>query len=75
MEEATKLRKNDPKKYNDLSLRTMRAHVEVMLDFQKDGSHVFDYGNNLREGARLAGLEDAFNFPGFVPAYIRPFIL
>ena len=50
----------------------MRRHVEAMLNFQKKGSHVFDYGNNLREGARLAGLENAFDFPGFVPAYIRP---
>ena len=50
----------------------MRKHVECMLEFQNKGSFVFDYGNNLREGARLAGLENAFDFPGFVPAYIRP---
>ena len=66
------LRESDPKKYEELSYKTMRSHVESMLAFQKKGSHVFDYGNNLREGARLAGLENAFDFPGFVPAYIRP---
>jgi urocanate hydratase len=72
LEEACQLRETDPKKYSDLSYKTMREHVEAMLAFQKAGSHVFDYGNNLREGARLAGLENAFDFPGFVPAYIRP---
>ena len=69
---ANSLRATDSKKYESLSLETMRRHVEVMIQFQKQGSHVFDYGNNLREGARLAGLENAFSFPGFVPAYIRP---
>ena len=72
LKEAEELRKSDPQKYSELSYKTMREHVEAMLAFQKDGSHVFDYGNNLREGARLAGLENAFDFPGFVPAYIRP---
>lgn len=69
---ALKLKNEDPKKYSELSYQTMRAHVEAMLLFKDKGSHVFDYGNNLREGARLAGLENAFDFPGFVPAYIRP---
>jgi urocanate hydratase len=46
--------------------------VEAMLDFARAGSHVFDYGNNIRAQAQLAGLENAFDFPGFVPAYIRP---
>ena len=50
----------------------MAAHVQAMLDFQAAGSHVFDYGNNLRAGAVEGGCERAFDFPGFVPAYIRP---
>jgi len=66
-----KIDKEDPD-YSQKSYKTMRIHVEAMLEFQKKGSFVFDYGNNLREGARLAGLENAFDFPGFVPAYIRP---
>jgi urocanate hydratase len=70
--DALSLRSSDSKNYKTKSLNTMKDHVQAMLDFQKAGSHVFDYGNNLREGARLAGLENAFNFPGFVPAYIRP---
>jgi urocanate hydratase len=72
LEEAMSLRLSDSSKYKSLSLNTMKDHVQAMLDFQKDGSHVFDYGNNLREGARIAGLKKAFDFPGFVPAYIRP---
>lgn len=70
--EADKLRKNDPEKYTKLSYKTMASHVEAMLEFQKRGSHVFDYGNNLREGAKNHGVANAFDFPGFVPAYIRP---
>lgn len=50
----------------------MGVQVRAMLDFQRAGCHVFDYGNNLRAGAQLAGVTDAFDFPGFVPAYIRP---
>ena len=72
LEEADHLRKNNPKKYTDLSYKTMRVHTEVMLAFQARKSHTFDYGNNLREGAKIAGLKNAFDFPGFVPAYIRP---
>ena len=72
LSEANKLRTESPEKYSELSYKTMREHVEVMLAFQKAGSYVFDYGNNLREGAKIAGLENAFDFPGFVPAYIRP---
>jgi urocanate hydratase len=72
LEEAEKLRVDDPKKYSELSHKTMYDHVKVMLRFQERGAHVFDYGNNLREGAKLVGLEHAFDFPGFVPAYIRP---
>jgi urocanate hydratase len=72
LEEANALRKNDPKKYVELSYLTMGEHVLAMLEFQKRGSHVFDYGNNLREGAKKVGVKNAFDFPGFVPAYIRP---
>lgn len=72
LDEAFELRKSDPKKYTQLSYETMGDHVKAMLEFQKRGSHVFDYGNNLREGAKIVGLENAFDFPGFVPAYIRP---
>lgn len=70
--EANDLRKSDPKKFTDLSYKTMGEHVKAMLAFQKKGSHVFDYGNNLRAGAEKVGVTNAFDFPGFVPAYIRP---
>ncbi len=70
--EIDDLRKNDSAKYMQLSYETMAVHVLAMLEFQKRGSHVFDYGNNLRAGAQKAGVENAFDFPGFVPAYIRP---
>lgn len=70
--EADELRKSDPSKYMNLSYETMGIHVKAMLEFQKRGSHVFDYGNNLRAGAQKVGVENAFDFPGFVPAYIRP---
>lgn len=72
LEEAIQLREKNPKDYTAKSYQTMKEHVQVMLDFQKAGSHVFDYGNNLRAGAEHAGLKNAFDFPGFVPAYIRP---
>jgi urocanate hydratase len=72
LEQANELRKKDPKKYVELSYETMGEHVKAMLEFQKRGSHVFDYGNNLREGAKKVGVKNAFDFPGFVPAYIRP---
>jgi urocanate hydratase len=70
--EALKLRASDPKKYTELSYKTMGEHVLAMLEFQKRGAHVFDYGNNLREGAKKVGVKNAYDFPGFVPAYIRP---
>lgn len=70
--EALTLRKSDEKKYTQASYQTMKEHVEAMLGFQKKGAYVFDYGNNLRAGAQKVGLENAFDFPGFVPAYIRP---
>lgn len=72
LEEAHALRKSDPAKYTKLSYETMGRHAEAMLAFQKAGSHVFDYGNNLRAGAESVGVKNAFDFPGFVPAYIRP---
>lgn len=72
VEAADKLRKLDPEKYLELSYKTMYKHVQLMLDFQKAGSIVFDYGNNLRARAFEKGLKNAFDFPGFVPAYIRP---
>lgn len=72
MEAAAELRKNDPDKYVALSRKSMATHVQAMLDLQKMGSIVFDYGNNIRQVALDEGVEDAFHFPGFVPAYIRP---
>jgi urocanate hydratase len=72
LNESCELRRTQPKRYEDLSFKTMADHVLAMLEFQKKGSHVFDYGNNLREGAKLNGVVNAFDFPGFVPAYIRP---
>ncbi len=70
--EAMRLRASNPKAYIQKSLASMKTHVELMQEFQKRGTHVFDYGNNLRGQASRAGLTDAFTFPGFVPAYIRP---
>jgi urocanate hydratase len=69
---ASVLRNTDPVEYKRLSLASMARHVGFMLELQKRGSITFDYGNNLREFARQGGEEDAFNFPGFTPAYIRP---
>lgn len=70
--EAITLRKADPESYKKLSLQSMARHVGFMLQLQKMGAVTFDYGNNLREFARQGGEKDAFNFPGFTPAYIRP---
>ncbi|CAH1232272.1 Urocanate hydratase [Paenibacillus allorhizoplanae] len=72
LEAAAELRKNDPRQYVKLSKKSMADHVQAMLDLQKLGSTVFDYGNNIRQVALDEGVKDAFNFPGFVPAYIRP---
>lgn len=69
---AAALRATDPKGYVERAHASMAAHVRAMLAFQQDGSHVFDYGNNLRQGAVAGGEPRAFDFPGFVPAYIRP---
>ena len=70
--EADDLRLSDPDEYARLSMQSMARHVEAMLEFQRRGAEVFDYGNNLRQRAYDQGVKDAFNFPGFVPAYIRP---
>ena len=70
--EADALREQDPAEYAKESQASMAAHVQAMLDLQKKGAEVFDYGNNLRQRAFDYGVTDAFNFPGFVPAYIRP---
>jgi len=72
LEQADSLRKSDPGEYSQRSVRCMVAHVKAMLEFQKGGAEVFDYGNNIRQRAFDGGLVDAFEFPGFVPAYIRP---
>lgn len=69
---ATHLRKQDPDAYVRLSKASMRKHVEAMVEFQERGAVVFDYGNNIRQVALDEGFENAFAFPGFVPAYIRP---
>jgi urocanate hydratase len=72
IEEADQLRKNDPDEYRKQSLASMVKHVQAMLEMQQAGAEVFDYGNNIRQRAYDQGLENAFDFPGFVPAYIRP---
>ena len=72
VEEAAALRASDPDEYLRRARASISRHVEGMLEHARAGSYVFDYGNNLRGEARDAGLEDAFSYPGFVPAYIRP---
>jgi urocanate hydratase len=69
---ANELRKSDPEKYKKMAMDSMSKHVRAMLDFQRAGAEVFDYGNNIRQQAYNNGVSDAFEFPGFVPAYIRP---
>ena len=71
-EEALELRKKNPKEYIRLAKKSMARHVEAMLEMQRRGAVTFDYGNNIRQMAYDEGVKDAFNFPGFVPAYIRP---
>lgn len=70
--EADALRQSDPAEYSRRSLDSMARHIQAMLAFQQRGAEVFDYGNNLRQRAYDHGVKEAFNFPGFVPAYIRP---
>jgi len=72
LEEAEALRAADPEEFARRSMESMARHVEAMLAFQRSGAEVFDYGNNLRQRAYDAGVTDAFAYPGFVPAYIRP---
>jgi urocanate hydratase len=72
LDAALALCDSDPEGYQAQARATVVEHVRAMLDFQRTGSHTFDYGNNIRTEALDAGLEDAFDFPGFVPAYIRP---
>jgi urocanate hydratase len=71
-EVADALRESDPTKYIDLSYDAMALHVKLMLELQSRGAVTFDYGNNLRGRALERGVKNAFDFPGFVPAYIRP---
>jgi urocanate hydratase len=70
--EADLLRINQPEEYHRRSMQSMAKHVQAMLEFKRRGAEVFDYGNNLRQRAFDEGVKDAFEFPGFVPAYIRP---
>jgi urocanate hydratase len=72
LEQALELRKSDPKAYLEASMNAMARHVEGMLRLQKMGSVTFDYGNNIRTFAFQQGVKNAYDFPGFVPAYIRP---
>jgi urocanate hydratase len=72
LDDALALRVRDSDQYVARSMATMGRHVQAMLDLKRRGSVVFDYGNNLRTNAKLAGVQDAFEIPGFVPEYIRP---
>ena len=72
LEEASELRERDPETYVERAMDSMATHVRGMLELQRQGSVTFDYGNNIRAQARDAGVENAFDFPGFVPAYVRP---
>ncbi|NUK29299.1 urocanate hydratase [Parageobacillus sp. VR-IP] len=72
LEEAAELRRRDPKQYIRRAKQSIAEHVKAMLAMQKQGAVTFDYGNNIRQVAKDEGVEDAFSFPGFVPAYIRP---
>lgn len=72
VEEAAQLRQSDPSEYERRAFATVAEHVRGMLRFKEAGAVVFDYGNNIRAMAQRAGVERAFDFPGFVPAFIRP---
>jgi urocanate hydratase len=72
LEEAAALRASDPDEYLTLARASIARHVKGMLEYVRRGAYVFDYGNNLRGEAREAGVTEAFSYPGFVPAYIRP---
>lgn len=71
-EQAKVLREKDPEQYIEYAYNSMYRHVQLMLELQKRGAITFDYGNNIRARAKEKGLQNAFDFPGFVPAYIRP---
>jgi urocanate hydratase len=70
--QADELRRNDRDRYLELAYRSIGEQVKAMVEFVRRGALVFDYGNNLRERGKEAGVEDAFSYPGFVPAFIRP---
>jgi urocanate hydratase len=70
--EALRLRQAEPRRYVEMSFRSMAEHVRAMLSLKERGAITFDYGNNLRAQAKKAGVDQAFDYPGFVPAYIRP---
>lgn len=72
LEDALKLRKNDPDAYSKASITSMARHVNLMLELKRRGAVTFDYGNNIREFARQGGCENAFDIPGFTPEFIRP---
>ncbi len=72
LEEAARLRTDNPEEYLKRSMHSIGIHVQAMLDLQKMGAVTFDYGNNIRHFAFEAGIRNAFDFPGFIPAYIRP---
>ncbi|MGI8469190.1 MAG: urocanate hydratase [Pyrinomonadaceae bacterium] len=72
IEQADELRKSNQSEYEKRAMDSMARHVRAMLEFQRKGATVFDYGNNLRQRAKDAGVENAFDYPGFVPIYIRP---
>ncbi|MDX1687718.1 MAG: urocanate hydratase [Candidatus Promineifilaceae bacterium] len=71
-EEARRLREEDAEAFEEMAMASMARHCAAMVEFQKQGAIVFDYGNNLRQRAYDAGVEEAFTYPGFIPAYIRP---
>src|SRR5947209_17706877 len=72
LQDALRLRQSDPQSYQERSLDSIARHVEGMLRLQQMGSVTFDYGNNIRTFAFQRGVKNAYDFPGFVPAYIRP---
>ena len=74
LEKAEKMREKNPKEYLKRSYSSIADHVRCMLKLKKSGAITFDYGNNLRAMAKEAGVKNAFDFPGFVPAYVRPFV-
>ena len=74
LKDAFKLREEDPDEYIKQSMTSMKDHCSAMLEFLRDGAVVFDYGNNLRGQAKKAGLKNAFDYPGFVLAYVRPML-